>query len=88
MALTNDLSARPETCNVLIQRTLGLNFMPFGSWPLLVKRGDLEVLYRFPIQKAGGKTASSLREEFSVFLSEVPALSVSPNLPKSRMALS
>jgi hypothetical protein len=30
MALTNDLSARPETCNVLIQRTLGLNFMPFA----------------------------------------------------------
>ena len=29
MALTNDMNARPATCNLLIQCTLGLNFMPF-----------------------------------------------------------
>jgi hypothetical protein len=41
-------------------------------------------LHRFSIQRAGGKTASVLREEFSIFLSEGPALSSSPNMDKSR----
>jgi hypothetical protein len=59
-----------------------------GSWPVLVKRGGLEVLHRFSVQRTGGKTASFLREELSISLSEVPALSTSPNMAKSRMALS
>jgi hypothetical protein len=33
MALTPDLSSCRETYNILIQRTLGLNFMPFGQEP-------------------------------------------------------
>jgi hypothetical protein len=37
----------------------------------LVKRGDLEVLHRFSIPRAGGKTAPFLREEFSISLSEL-----------------
>jgi hypothetical protein len=54
-----------------------------GSWPVLVKRGGLEVLHRFSVQRMGGKTASFLREEPSISLSEVPALSTSPNMAKS-----
>jgi hypothetical protein len=51
-----------------------------------VKRGDVEVGHRFPVYRKGAKTASFLREEFSIFLSEVSALSTSPKLDKSRMA--
>ena len=36
-ALTKSLRSWQETRNILIHHTLGLNFMPFGSWPLLVK---------------------------------------------------
>src|SRR5918992_4564198 len=36
MALTNDLSSSRETHNILIQHTLWLNFMPFGSSSFLV----------------------------------------------------
>jgi hypothetical protein len=39
MALTNDLSSCRETHNTLIQRTLRLNFMPFG---LLASFGETE----------------------------------------------
>jgi transposase len=42
---------------------------PAGSY--LVKRGDVEVLPRVSIPRAGGKTASCLREEYSMFLSVV-----------------
>jgi hypothetical protein len=35
MALTNDLSSCRETHNILIQRTLGLNLMPFAQEPVL-----------------------------------------------------
>lgn len=55
----------------------------FGSCPYLVKRGGLEVLHRFSVQRTGEKTASFLREEPSNSLSEVPALSTSPNMAKS-----
>jgi hypothetical protein len=54
-----------------------------GSWPLLVKRGGLEVLHRFPVQRRGGKTASFLREGLSIPLLAVPALSMSSKLAKS-----
>jgi hypothetical protein len=40
-------------------------------------------LHRFSVQRMGGKTASFLREELSISLSEVPALSTSPNMAKS-----
>jgi hypothetical protein len=35
------------------------------------------------LQRAGGKTASFLRKEFSMSLSEVPVLSASPSMHKS-----
>jgi hypothetical protein len=54
--------------------------MPFGTCPYLVKRGGLEVLHSFSIQRTGGKTASFLREALYMSLSEVPALSTSPNM--------
>jgi hypothetical protein len=57
--------------------------MPFGSWPLLVKWGGLEVLPRVPVQRRVRKTAPSLEESFSILLVEVSALSTSPNVPKS-----
>ena len=43
----------------------------------------MEVLSRFSIPRAGGKTASFLRNEFSIFHSEVPAFSAAPKLAKS-----
>src|SRR2546430_4776959 len=36
MAQINDLSSCRKIHNILISRTLGLNLMPFGSWPHLV----------------------------------------------------
>jgi hypothetical protein len=50
----------------------------------LVKRGDLEVLPRVPDSERIRKTASFLRGSFSIFLIEVPALTTSPNMAKSR----
>ena len=35
MALTNSLSSAQKVANILIQRTLGLNLMPFGQEPTL-----------------------------------------------------
>jgi hypothetical protein len=85
MALTNDLSTHPETCNVLIQHTLGLNFMPFGSWPILVKRGRLEVSHRFPAHRRGVKSTLFLRGSLSISLVKVPVRSTSPKEAKSRL---
>jgi hypothetical protein len=61
----------------------GLNLMPFGSWPLLVKRGSLEVSKRFPVHRKGGKTTPLLRESSSIPLVDVPVLSTSPKVAKS-----
>jgi hypothetical protein len=61
--------------------------MPFGSWPLLVKRGPLEVSPRFPDYRRVRNTAPSLGERFSISLVEVPMLSASPNMPKSPRSL-
>ena len=59
-----------------------------GSWPHLVKRGGLGVLHRVPVHERVRKTALFLRRNLSVFPMEVPARSTSPNMAKSRMALS
>jgi hypothetical protein len=57
--------------------------MPFGSWPVLVKRGCLEVSHPFPLHERAKKTALLLRGSFSISLVEVPVLSTSPKLAKS-----
>jgi hypothetical protein len=59
-----------------------------GSWPDLVIQGGLKVSPRFSVRRRVGKTAPSLGESFSIPRVEVPMLSTSPNLAKSRMALS
>ncbi len=59
-----------------------------GSWPHLVIQGGLEVSPRFPVRRRVGKTAPSLGESFSISRVEVLILSTSPNVAKSRMALS
>jgi hypothetical protein len=57
--------------------------MPFGSWPVLVIQGRLEVSPRVPVHWMGRKTPASLGESFSIPLVEMPMLSTSPNMPKS-----
>ncbi len=46
MALANDLSSCRALHNILIQRTLGLNFMPFGSWANGIKLNSDILLYQ------------------------------------------
>jgi hypothetical protein len=58
--------------------------MPFGSWPDLVNRGDVEDSLRVPVRRKGRKTASFLREGFSIPLIAAPARSTSPHLAKSQ----
>jgi hypothetical protein len=63
--------------------------MPFGSWPVLVKRGRLKVSRRFPVHRKVGKTALLLGDESSIPLIEVPTRSTSPKpilLAKSQRA--
>jgi hypothetical protein len=60
--------------------------MPFGSWPHLVKQGRVEVSPRIPVHWMRRKTPPSLEESLSIPLVEMPMLSTSPNMPKSRMA--
>jgi hypothetical protein len=54
--------------------------MPFGSWPVLVKRGCVEVFPRIPVHERVRKTAPLLRESSSLPLVEVPVRSTSPNM--------
>ncbi len=55
-----------------------------GSCPLLVKRGGLEVLQRFPVHRWEGETTLLLRENSSILLASVVILMASPKVAKSR----
>ena len=59
-----------------------------GSWPHLVKWGFGEVLHRFPVYARVRETVLLLGSSLSIFPVEVAMLSTSPNVAKSRMALS
>jgi hypothetical protein len=54
----------------------------------MAKQGGVEVLHRLPVHERAMKTAPFLRGSFFISLVEVPTLSTSPKLAKSRMALS
>src|SRR5713101_7446299 len=60
----------------------------FGSCPLLVKRGGLEVLQRFPVHRWEGETTLLLRENSSILLASVVILMASPKVAKSQIYVS
>jgi hypothetical protein len=53
---------------------------------VMAKQGGVEVLHRLPVHERAMKTAPFLRGSFFISLVEVPTLSTSPKLAKSRMA--
>ncbi len=52
----------------------------------MAKQGGVEVWPRLPVHERAMKTAPFLRGSFFISLVEVPMLSTSPKLAKSRMA--
>src|SRR6266478_4002153 len=55
-----------------------------GHYPLLVKRGSVQVAQRFPARKREGQTALLLRKNLSTLLVQVAVLMASPKAPKSQ----